>query len=154
MSVQVQQDNNTEPFVLGGVSYSKDGQTILTDAGRTDPLLFGTVLAKVAASQKWVPLTSLTETTGESVAQGIYMGDTIAAATIAAGDVTNVGPILVGGGCAVDTDQIVLENSLTLDSVFSASDATNVYEVITVRDQLARRGIFAEATVSIDEFEA
>ena len=153
MSVQDRLNITTVPFIRNGDSFVKEAETILQDAGRSVVLVPFTVMAKVAATQKWVPLTSLTTTTGASVAQGVYMGDEIAAADLVAGDVVD-SPILVGGSCLVDDGQIILdEGTLTLDDVFSSSDATNVYEVITVRDQLARRGIFVESTVDIDSFE-
>lgn len=151
-AVQVTTQNDTLDLYLSGEAITKDQETLLTDAGRTTDLLFGTVMAKVAASQKWVPLASLTTTTGASVAQGIFVGSTVLAATIAAGDVVDQ-PILVGGqGLVVDENLVVLDDEgtpLTLDSVFSSSDATNVYYKVTVRDQLAQRGIFIGETISI-----
>lgn len=153
MSVQDRLDITTVPFIRNGISLVHEAETILQDAGRSVVLAPFTVMAKVAATQKWVPLISLTTTTGASVAQGVYMGDEIAAADLVAGDVVDV-PILVGGACKVDDGQIILdEGTLTLDDVFSATDSTNVYYVVTVRDQLAQRGIFVRSTVDIDSFE-
>jgi len=151
MAVQTLQNNSSVPFIRSGESYTKESETILKDIGRSAPLVFGTVMAKVAASQKWVPLTSLTATDGSAIAQGIFVGADIPAASLVAGDVTGQ-PILVGGAVTVDENQITVENSLTLDSVFTEGGATH-YIVVTVRDLLAMRGIFAEDTVDIDEYE-
>ncbi len=153
MPVQVSSNNTSVPFIRSGFSLVKESETLLQDAGRSVALLFGTVMAKIAATGKWVPLTSLTTTTGASVAQGIFIGEDIAAADLVAGDVVNQ-PILTGGACTVDENQVVMdEGTLDIDDVFSASDATNVYYVVTVRDLLAQRGIYLEDTIDIDEFE-
>lgn len=149
MSVQVTTQNDTRDFILGLAALSKDQETIIQDAGRSAVLSFGTVMAKISASQKWTPLTSLTAVDGSAVPQGIYVGPDIAAADLVAGDVVDV-PILVGNA-VVDENQVVLENSLTLDDVFVSSDATNVYFEVTVRDLLAMRSIFVESSVDITE---
>jgi len=153
MTVQVSQNNSSVPFIRSGQSLIRDNETLLTDGSRSIPLAFGTVMAKVAASQKWVPLTSLTAANGDAVAQGIFIGSAVAAADLVAGDVVGA-PILVGGGCTIDKDQLVLENSLTIDSVFSSSNAATVYLKVTIRDLLAMRGIYLENTIDIDGYES
>lgn len=158
MAVQNSANLSTVPFVRSGESLVKEGQTLLTDGGRATPLLSKTVVAKVAASQKWVPLTSLTAVDGGAVAQGIYLGDDIAAADIAAGDIADFGPVLVGGACTVDENQVVMDDgTVDIDDVFSGNAAgsgtATPYFVVTVRDLLAMRGIYLEATVDIDEYE-
>lgn len=153
MAVQVSANNTSVPFIRSGFSLVKESETILTDAGRTAVLVFGTVMAKIAATGKWQPLTVLTGVDGSAVAQGIYIGEDIAAADLVAGDVVNV-PILTGGACTVDENQVILdEGTLDIDDVFSSSNAAAVYLVVTIRDLLAQRGIYLEDTINIDEFE-
>ena len=73
---------------------------------------------------------------GEDLPAGIYMGEDIAAADIAAGDIEYC-PILIGGSNVhIAEDLLVIENSLTLNSVIVSqaktikdymSDALNIY---------------------------
>lgn len=146
MSVQVRLDNTNLPLVLFGMAVAVSNGVLLQNAGRSGDLVCGTVMAKVSASGKWVPLTNLAATDGGATAQGVYIGPDIAEADIVAGDVTDL-PIIVGDA-GIDVQQLVLENSLTLDSVF----APTTIHSCTVRDQLARRGIFAEETTYISDF--
>ena len=136
-------------LVKGGMALAREGQTIAQDAGRSAPLAPNTVMAKVAESGKWIPLTDLAATDGTAIPQGIYMGDEIAAASLVAGDVVDA-PVLVGGGCMVDGGQLVLENGLTLDDVISISASV---EHRTVRDRLESRGIFIEDAEDIAAYE-
>lgn len=77
--------------------------------------------------------------------RGIYLGGSITAAELVAGDVVDR-PILVGGCCTVDSGQIVLENSLAVtDVVESKGDI--------IRGVLATNGIYLEDTIDADEFE-
>ncbi len=146
MSVQTVTQNSTKFLVIGGMSVGADQETLLTDAGRTTPLLNNTVMAKVAASGKWVPYTNVAATDGAAVPKGIYLGADIPAADIAAGDVVDL-PIMVGGDAAiVDTDLLVFENSLTLDTAIGTG-----VTLTTVRDELYKIGIFAGDTVDITE---
>lgn len=158
MAVQNRVNQTNFPFFLGGAPIAKDGQTILTDGARATALAPYTVMAQVAASRKWVPLTDVTAAaTGENTARGIYLGDSIPAATIVAGDVPNC-IIAVGGssGCSVDAQQLVLENSLTINSVVSDDPAgadNGVVNVRRIEDDLARIGIFVKNTIDIDGLE-
>lgn len=147
MSVQVSINNKILAFILAGLAVSRTDAVITQDAGRTTPLLFGTLMSKTAATQEWVPFIDETDVTGAALPQGIYIGADIAAADLVAGDVTDTS-ILVGSA-VVDLNQIVIENSKTLDTVIGATTV----EARTVRDQLAYRGIFAEDTVTISNFE-
>jgi hypothetical protein len=147
MSVQVRTDISSEPFIRAGRSLTRDSQIILQDAGRTENLLSRTLMAKVAATQKWVPFTDETATNGTAIPQGVYLGDDIAFADIVAGDVTDLA-ILVGDAI-LDATQLVIENSLTVDTVITVG-ATDLR---TVRDRMAGRGIFIEDTIAITEFE-
>ena len=147
MAVQVSINNAILAFILSGLALSRSDQILLTDAGRSTPLLFGTLLAKVAATQKWVPFTSETATDGTASPQGIYIGPDIAAADIVAGDVIDLAVLV--GDAVVDVNQLVIENSKTLDTIIGVTSVN----ARTVRDQLAFRGIFTEDTVNISGFE-
>jgi hypothetical protein len=148
MANQVRNNLSTQPFILNGIGAVEPDGVLLTDAGRSTPLARYTVMAKVAASQKWVPFTLETATNGSAIPQGIYMGDEVTAAALVAGDVVDA-PILVGAGVFVDKNQLVIENSKTLDTVIT--DGTR--DLRTVKDHLATRGIFTEDTVDISGYE-
>lgn len=144
MSVQVTTQNTTEDLYMSGMAISKDQETLLQDAERTAPLVFGTIMAKVAASGKWVPLTNVAATNGEAIARGIFVGADVAAADLVAGDVVDQ-PIVVGGDAlVVDENLITLENSLTLATVVGAT-----LEQRTIEDDLISVGIFAGESISI-----
>lgn len=84
---------------------------------------------------------TVTAATGEestAIPAGIYWGNDILAATIAAGDVTGQN-ILVGKTVELDESAIVLEGSLTLDDIVSATGRT-------IRKHLSDLGIFARST--------
>lgn len=145
MSVQVTTQNNTLDLYMSGMAISKDQETLLQDAGRATPLVFGTVMAKIAATGKWVPLTNVALTTGAGVARGIFVGADITAAALVAGDVVDQ-PIVVGGDAlVVDENLITLENSLTLATVV---EGTTV-QARTIEDDLINVGIFAGESISI-----
>lgn len=149
MSVQSAQDVANVPFLLSGNTLVKESETLFTDAGRTTPLVRRTLMAQIAATLKWVPFTDETATDGTAIAKGIYMGDDITAAAIAAADVVDL-PIAVGGAAATfDSAQLVIENSKLLTTVVDAA-AVSAH---IVSDDLASIGLFAEATVDITAFE-
>jgi len=149
MPIQESIDNANVPFIQGGNAFSRDDQVLLTDAGRTTVLAQFTLLAKVAASQKWVPFTNEAATNGTAIPQGIYLGDDITAADIVAGDIADLQVLVGGDGVPVDVNQLVIENSKTLDTVITVGTT----DLRTVRDHLANRGIFIEETVDISSFE-
>lgn len=148
MAVQTAINNSTVPFIRSGETVVREAATVSQDAGRTTPLVFGTLMAKKTADGEWVPFTNAAATDGTAIPRGFYLGDEISAASLVAGDVTDV-PILVGGGAAtLDRDQIVIENSLTLGTVIGSGVAS-----YTVEDAINSVGLFPEFTVDIDEFE-
>lgn len=156
MAQQGRTDFYNYPFVLEGEPRHKDNETILTDGARATVLKRFTVMAQVAASRKWVPLTDVAALDGTNTARGIYMGEDIPAATIVAGDVTGC-PIIVGGAvCTVDAQQLVLENSLTLNSVCSDDPAgadNGAVNVRRIEDDLIRIGIYTVGTYDINKIE-
>ncbi len=148
MAVQISRNNSNVPFVQGGQARFIDDAVILQDAGRTAILVYGTVMAKISASQKWTPFIDETAVDGTAIPQGIYVGNDIPAADLVAGDISD-SAILAGAGCMVARDQITIENSKTLATVITVGTT----DLRTVEDQLANRGIYVEDTVDISEFE-
>jgi hypothetical protein len=149
MAVQERIDNTNEPLILDGYSFVREA-TITQDEQRTTDLLKYTVMAKNATTGQWVPFNSLVATTGESVPRGIYMGDDIAAADLAAGNIVDV-PIMVGGCCTVNAELVVFDDdTLTIDSIVNPANI----EARTVREALYEAvGIYFEDTISISAFE-
>lgn len=81
----------------------------------------------------------------ENVPIGIYLGPEITEAAIIAGDVEGC-TIATYGNCVIDRNQIVLENSLTLNTVV-------VGRRKTIEDCLVEIGLVPEYTTSTSEFE-
>lgn len=158
MAVQGRTDLANVPFILEGKPFTDMAGTILQIAGRTVPLLSHTLMAQVASSEKWVPWlnANLGGTTGTQRPAGIYMGDDITAAALAAGDVINC-PILRGGqGVVIDEGQLVFDQG---DSGGGTAGAlTNIPTVptnqaITARTLLHMLGLFPKTTVAISAAE-
>jgi len=147
MAVQGSATNQNFTFVLSGEALSRT-VTLLQDAGRATALVYGTLMAKVAATGKWVPFTDETAVDGTAIARGIYCGDDVTAAALVAGDVTDA-PVYVGGCFTYDTEQLVIENSKLLTTVVDAA-AVSAH---TVQDDLEKFGMYTELTVDIDELE-
>lgn len=129
--------------VLEGKARYANGQTILTDGSRTAILKNFTVMGQVQSSRKWVPLTDVTATDGSAVNLGLYVGPDITAAALVAGDVTGV-DILIGSDVTVDSANITLENSLTLNTIVGT-----VINQTTIYNLLRKTGIFATGTREI-----
>lgn len=123
-------------FIVGGMTF------IITD-GATDFIVTDLFTIEATAVDKWTAFEE-DEVNGAQIPRGIYLGSEILAATIVAGDVVD-NPILVGGACTIDENQLVIEGTATLDSVLSNGD--------TIREALYKVGIFAEDTVDITNFE-
>ena len=151
MTVQVSLNNDNSPFILAGRALTEGAETIAQDAGRAVPLAFGTLMAKVAVSRKWVPFTNEAALDGTAIPQGVYVGPEIAAADLVAGDVVDA-PILVGGSVIIDKDQLVIENSKTLNTVITIGGTGNT-DLRTVKDRLKGMGIFVQDVNSISGFE-
>jgi hypothetical protein len=156
MSSQNSGVNSSRPLVLSSGGKYLEAETIITEATRTVPLSQYTLMGKIAASSKWTPITNttLTNTDGSQVPQGIYMGDDIPAATLAAGDVANV-PILVADAL-VDASLVVFGKGPT--GALATISAASVITMATglpkrIDDALAERNIFFDQTVAIDGSE-
>lgn len=150
MSIENSLNNNNTPFILFvGPGASDAAATLFTDAGRSTVLAQFTVLAKISATGKYVPYTDIAATDGTAFPAGIYTGPDIAAVDIAAADVVNL-PVLVGGNAFFDKNQLILENSLTLETVIGGVTLFNQ----TVSDALKKIGLYSEDTVDISSFQA
>lgn len=121
---------------------SGDGGTVTAGTGRTNPMLFGTVLSKDPLTSKWGPLTDVALTDGLEYPRGILLCE-IPASDLLAGDVVDV-PILVKGD--VDIKQVVLENGLSLTSVITSNN-------VQVNDFLREIGIYTIGTINIEEYQ-
>ncbi len=75
MPVETWQNQTNFPFILSGSVVNIDDAVLLQDAGRTTPLATGTLMAQIAATQKWVPLTDIAATDGSARARGIFISD-------------------------------------------------------------------------------
>jgi len=149
MAFQTRVDNNTEPLILDGYSFIREVDIAQVEQRATDLLQY-TVMAKNATTRQWVPFNDLTQTNGESVPRGIYMGDDIAAADLADGDIEDV-PIMVGGCCTIN-DALVVFDDDTLDAN-SIVNPANI-EARTAREALMESsGIYLEETINITEHE-
>jgi hypothetical protein len=153
MSVQASANRNNIPFILSGNPLQKEGETIAQIVGRSAALAPYTLMGKISATGKWAPCDDATATDGTAIPRGIYMGDSITAADLVAGDVEDC-PIIVGGSAVTfDKDQLVVEEAtspaLTIDSVVTVG--TN--DKGTIRERLYALGLFAEDTVAIDGYE-
>ena len=124
-------------FIVAGMTF------IITD-GATDFIVGDKFALTIAAVGKYLPL-NVAEVNGLQNVKGIYLGDGILAATIVAGDVTDQLIMVAGNGAFVDENQIVLENSLTLDTVLASGD--------TIREALYKLGIIPQATDDISDYE-
>lgn len=149
MAVQARRDNTTEQLILSGESLVRNAD-IAQDAGRTTDLLQYTVMAFNATNRQWVPFNDLTQTNGESVPRGIYMGSDIDADDLVDGDIEDV-PILMGRSCTVNENLVVWDDdTLDADSIVNPANI----EARTAREALAESsGIFLEDTTSITEYE-
>ena len=114
-------------IVSGGTALVREAKTLLTDAARVAVLREYSVMALIAASEKWIPWTSLSATDGSAFPAGILMNDGgIAAALFTGGDYTGA-IILAGSNVEVDASQLVFDTcygggraALSLASVITA----------------------------------
>lgn len=84
-------------------------------------------------------ITAATTADGENIPIGLYWGDSVTAASLVAGDVTNRKVLVGGDPIILDEDKIILENSLTLASVVTSTGKT-------IEQHLRDIGIFARET--------
>jgi len=158
MGVQSSQQNNSFPLILGGVGFIKDSQTILTDASRAVALKQFTIMSQVASTGKWVPWlnANLGGTTGTQYPMGIYMGEDIPAATLAAADVTGQNILYAGHGCELDASQLVFDLGPTgagTPNTLAVIPTVPTNLAIQAEQFLALKGLIAVTTVAGDNYE-
>ena len=146
--LQGRQDNKNIGFIKSGRFVQTQESVFKQDGSRSTDLLTKTLLGQEAATGLWVPYTDITATDGTAVPKGIFNGDDIPFADLVAGNVTNQLVMLLGDACTFDSDELVLENSVTLADVIG----TGVTQT-TVGAELAKIGFISEATVLISEPE-
>lgn len=88
MASQARVNVDTRPFVLETMQAKReDDATLLQDAGRSAVLAQYTLMAKIAASQKWTPLTDVTPTlTGANMVCGAIGGSLVDFAALSDGE--------------------------------------------------------------------
>jgi len=91
-------------------------------------------------------VTAAAGATSENTVAGIYIGDSITAAQLVAGDVVHCPIIVAGTGATINSSQIVLENSLALTDVIP-------HEHQTIFDALVKIGLVPEETIDIAGYE-
>ena len=143
MSVQVRVNTDITPFYLSGGALYDDNSTVLQDAGRSGNMVFGTVMSKNPATNKWVPFTDETAVDGTQLPLGILL-ETLTEADIQAGDITGVN--ILRAGIIVDRAKLVVENSKTLATVITSAD-------MRVDDFLSSQGIRTATTVDTTGYE-
>jgi len=88
-----------------------------------------------------------TGSTGSDLPAGILWSDTIATASLVAGDVTGQVILVGGAGCILDENQVTWENSLTKNSVVVA-------RAETAEAVLRSKGLYLAATRDISSYQA
>lgn len=147
MTVQTRLDVNNEPLILKGEGQFRQ-VTVATNGSRSGDIVWGTVMAKIGSSGKWVPWTAVDATDGSQFPIGILYQADLAEADIQAGDIEDV-VMLVGGPVRIDEEQITFENSLSKASVITVP--TNIG--ITGEDSLRNKGIELQPAVSLTGHE-
>jgi hypothetical protein len=147
MTVQARLDISNIPFLRAGPALMIDDAVIAQDAGRSGDMVPYTLLAYNPTTQKWVPFTDETAVDGTQYPKGILVNRTLEEADIQAGDISNVGVYV--GRMIVDEDQLVIENSKTLDTIVNIPAGYNT----SVKDLLKQIDIYTEATIDVDGFE-
>ncbi len=158
MAVQARLDQSNVPFVLEGKPLVDHNATILQIAGRTVPLYKYTLMSQIASTGKWAPWlqANLAGITGIQRPLGIYVGDDISAAALAAGDVVNCSILRGGDGIVVDEGQLVFDLGDTGAGVAcTLADIPTVptNQALQARALLHMLGIFPKSVIAISSAE-
>ena len=153
MTLQASLNVDLTNLVQGGYP-NYEGGTLLTNGSRSGDLATNTVMAKVAASGKWVPMTDVDAADGQWKPRGIYVGPTITEAAIKAADVTlDDGSMLVGGSNVfINQALLVFENSLTLASVLIMNTDTP-QSWGTIKDAFREIGLWTMSVIDASTYE-
>ena len=124
--------------------YAEFGMTFTLTAGSVSFIVGDKFTVLVTNPNTWVPFNPA-NVDGSQVPAGIYIGDQIPAASIAAG-VNTACPIVVAGiGAEFDYSLMTIENG--------ASIVTGLLGGLTVREALYLLGFLSSDTIDIDYFE-
>lgn len=133
-----------EAASAGATTIEINGMTMLITDGATDFIVGDKFAITVTAVNKLVPIDP-SAVDGSQFFHSIYTQAAIPAADIVAGDVADIKVITGGKACIIDEDQLVFENSVTID--------TQLQDGRTVREAMAAVGIFTSETQDISNFE-
>jgi hypothetical protein len=152
MTLQVKVTNDITGFILnGGAALIRDDETMVTTVAGPD-IVNNTVLAQDPSTLKWTPLINAAATDGTSWPRGIYQGETILAATIQAGDVTDIS-VIVGAQVALQVDEakLVFEaGTLDLDTELGPADAAGALKM-SMRAALNLLNIYPQTVQNFDQ---
>jgi hypothetical protein len=139
MAFQEREDLSNTPLILSDES-DVENHDIIQNGDRTTELLYGTVMAQIAASGLWTPFVSVAGTDGSGVPRGIYLGDNIAAADLADDNIEDV-PILVGNARVNESEVIWDDDTLDADTVVAPA---------TVEARTARRALEESVNIRLE----
>jgi len=117
-------------FILRGKPKIRHDGVLAQHAGRSGDIVPFTLMGKIAATGKLQTYVNAAAGDGTAIPQVIYIGPTILEADIQAGDVE--GLIVLERDAEFDESLLVIENSLTLDTVITVGTT----DLRTVRDYL------------------
>lgn len=146
--VQAEIDNSSVPFIrFSGPSAIIDDAILLQDAGRSGALVKFTLLAYNPTSKKFVPFEDEAATDGTAIPVGIYLGDDITEAAIIAGDIADI--LVLIGNAFVDKNQLIIENSKTIDTIITVGTT----DLRSVEQHLRDINIYLADTIDTSSFE-
>lgn len=141
--VQRRGDNDTADFIIrSGPALNITDAIFKQDGGRSTDLETYTLLSRMAVEQKWRVFVDEGAIDGTAIPQAIYIGPTIPAADIVAGDVSNL-CILIADAW-FDENRLIIENSKTLETVITIGTT----DLRTVRDHLRTIGLIPFETTT------
>ena len=134
--VQDRADHDTSDFIIRSLPALHVTDAVFKqDGGRSLDFATYTLLGKLASGQEYRAYVDETAVDGTAIPAGIYVGPTIAAADIVAGDVAGIHVLVFGAW--FDANRLIIENSKTLETIIG----TGTIHAKTVRDYLFYRGL-------------
>ena len=129
MTVQVRTDYNNYQFILEGLPFVKESETIAQDAARAAILYKYTVMSQSPLTRKWVPLTSVSPTlTAATLVCGANGGNIAAYQAVTDGEFSFLGNDYTGldFSSATDFDDVAdIINAALLGAAFVIYDIQN-----------------------------
>lgn len=133
---QTRTDHDTSDFIIrSGPALNVADAVFKQDGGRSIDLEPFTLLGRLASGQEYRAYVDEAATDGTAIPAGIYIGPTIPAADIVAGDVENLDVLVYGAW--FDESRLIIENSKTLETIIDVG----TIQARTVRDYLHYRGL-------------